>query len=140
MKNRSLFLLLLIFVVLCGVTVNAQMVGDNIYLPGQYVEVGIAPNGSLGSTRNVPSGYYPYSPSFSIYDPALAAYATVANPMMMVYDAGHDGWTVGSPPFFGDYSMPGTPYEGWGIQINGSHSEAHFEYYLGSAITGYSGA
>ncbi|MES2701979.1 MAG: Ig-like domain-containing protein, partial [Bacteroidota bacterium] len=58
---------------------------------------------------------------------------------MMTYDAGHDGWTVGTPvPYFGDYSMPGTPYEAWSVQINGVRGNADFETYLG-ASSGYTG-
>ncbi len=84
--------------------------------------------------------------AFTYYDPALAAAAalqggTVGNSALaMVYDQGHDGWTVGTPAFFGDYTLPGTPYEGWGVQVNGTHSEAQFQYFeTFAAVTGYQG-
>ena len=38
--------------------VFAQQVGDNVFLQGAYVEVGIAPNGGYGSTRQPPEGYH----------------------------------------------------------------------------------
>ena len=137
---RNLFtrsLLVVALFTMCG-TATAQMVGDNIFFPGKYLEVGMAPNGSLGSTRQPPTGYYARAPTFGLWDPALGASATVSNALAMVYDDGHDGWTVGSPAYFGDYTLPGDPYEGWGVQINGTHSEAHFEYYEGTT-TGYNG-
>ena len=138
-KIYSYFLAIVILASYSGKTI-AQMVGDNIFLQGHWVEAGVAPNGSLGSTRGTPSGYHPYmGGSGSYYDPALGAYATVSTALMMVYDADHDGWTSGTPPYFGDYSLPGTPYEGWGIQVNGSHSEAQFQYYTGTAISGFAG-
>jgi uncharacterized protein YjdB len=119
----------------------AQMVGDQIFLKGKWVQVGVAPNGSLGSTRLPPAGVYNCnSPTFNFYDPGLAAFTGASNQrLMMVYDAGLDGFTTGTPGFFGDYSMPGTPYEGWGVQVNGNHSEAQAQYYLGTT-TGFAGA
>ena len=40
----------------------AQMVGDNVFLQGAYVEVGVAPNGGFGTTANAPAGYHPNNP------------------------------------------------------------------------------
>ncbi len=120
----------------------AQMVGDQVFLQGAYVEVGVAPNGALGSTRLPPTSppFHCNSPTFNFYDPGISAFTGASNQrLMMVYDAGHDGWTTGTPGFFGDYSMPGSPYEGWGIQVNGQHSEAQAQYYMGTT-TGFAGA
>ena len=139
---RNLFtrsLLVVALFTMCG-TAMAQMVGDNIFFPGKYLEVGMAPNGSLGSTRVPPTGYYARAPTFTLYDPALGSSTSVSNALAMVYDAGHDGFTVGTPAYFGDYTLPGDPYEGWGIEINGTHSEAHFEYYESSGTSGYAGS
>ncbi len=140
--STYLYALLALIVIVSGPTSFAQMIGDQVFLQGKWVEAGIAPNGSMGSTRLVPSGFHTRCPiNFNMYDPGLSAFtgASYAR-LMMTYDAQHDGWSSGTPPFFGDYSFPGTPYEGWGIQINGSHSEAHCEYYNGTTTTGFAGA
>lgn len=141
MSNRFTSFFSTLFVLLVAATSGtyAQMIGDQIFLQGKYVEVGVAPNGSLGSTRLPPATYHTRSPAFNFYDPGLGAFTGLsAARLMMVYDAGFDGWTSGTPTFFGDYSMPGTPYEGWGIQINGNHSEAQAQYYQG-VTTGFQG-
>ncbi len=52
-----------------------------------------------------------------------------------VYDWGHDGWTVGTPASMGDYTYPGSPYEGWGIQV-GSPSGLNWAFSSNGAITG----
>ncbi len=54
---------LLVLLMLPGSAAIAQLVGDNTFLPGpaSFLEVGIAPNGSLGSTRNAPSGYFSHA-------------------------------------------------------------------------------
>jgi uncharacterized protein YjdB len=141
MKQLSAVINSLTFVLLSLVTFSssAQLVGDNAFLQGRYVEAGIASNGSMGSNRIVPSGYHTRSPSFSTYDPGLGAFNTSASRLMMVYDAGHDGWGTGIPTgygYFGDYSMPGTPYEGWSVAINGVRGDANFQTFLGTG-TGY---
>src|SRR6185369_14475670 len=71
----------------------AQMIGDQVFLQGKWVEVGVAPNGSLGSTRLVPAGFHTRSPGFNFYDPGIAAFTGSSTArLMMTYDAGHDGW------------------------------------------------
>src|SRR6476620_4969901 len=92
---------------------SAQLVGTNIYLQGKYVEIGMNNNGSFGACNNatyglIPPGYHTRS-SFGGGTSALAE----------VFDYGHDGWTVGAPPYMGDYTYPGSPFEGWAIQVNG---------------------
>jgi hypothetical protein len=39
--------------------------------------------------------------------------------LVFVADHGKDGWNVGAPNYCGDYYVPGTPEEGWGITMNG---------------------
>ena len=39
-------------------SVYAQMVGDQVFLQGRWVEAAIAPNGSMGSTRLPPAGFH----------------------------------------------------------------------------------
>ena len=140
MKNLSVVVLALTFFVLSVGKVNAQMVGDQIFLPGQFVEVGVAPNGSLGSvTSTLPSGYYSRSPSQYAWDPGTGTGSTTTARLMMIYDAGHDGWTTGTPTFFGDYSMPGTPYEAWSVQAGGTRWDAQFQYLQAAGATGFTG-
>jgi gliding motility-associated-like protein len=82
-------------------------------LQGRYVEIGINNNGSFGAcnaTSTIPVGYHPHLPGTF----ALAE----------VYDYGHDGWAVGAPPFMGDYTYPGSPFEGWELQIGTGRRQA----------------
>ena len=142
MKKCYSLLLLGLLIAFCN-TLFAQFSGDNIFLPGHYVQVGIAPNGSLGSTTTgVPTGYYPKSPSLDFRDPGTGIYTTTNQRLAMVYDFGHDGWTVGTPSgAWGDITLPGTPYEGWSIEIAGAQSNAWDQYYqpFSGFASGFSG-
>jgi hypothetical protein len=93
---------------------RAQMVGSNIFLQSNYLEVGITNNGSWGTCSPAPAGYHPRPSSVSASGGELAS----------VYDWGHDGWTVGTPPYMGDYTYPGTPFEGWEIQVGSGRAQA----------------
>ncbi len=108
MKKQYLSLVAL-FLLMCG-KASAQLVGANCYLQGNFVECGIAANGSMGPGP-APAGYHPNGPGTNL---------------AMVYDWGHDGWGVGTPPFYGDYTYPGTPFEGWAMQVNGARSDGWF--------------
>ena len=84
---------------------NAQLVGLNAFLKGDHVEVGVNKCGVYGTTVNPPAGYHPNW---------VAGLGFVA-------DSDLDGWDVGSPyNYCGDYFVPGTPEEGWQVQIGGS--------------------
>lgn len=141
MKNRYLLFLLPAFFVFCAYTSPAQMVGDNVFLQGAFVEVGVAPNGGYGSTLPAPAGYHPFlgGTTFDFWDPASATATTSGNFLGFVADYGRDGWTVGTPPFFGDFYLPGDPQEGWAIQVNGTASCAFIPAYEygGSPVTGF---
>jgi gliding motility-associated-like protein len=117
------YLLLLISIVLMSAgKVSAQIAGTNCFLQGHWLEIGMMGNASFGPTTS-PAGYHPHSPG-----------TTVGSPLAEVYDYGHDGWTVGAPAFMGDYTYPGSPFEGWELQLNGGQAQ-FFEYY-GTGITG----
>ena len=90
---------------------RAQIVSGNAFLQGQYVEVGIAPCGSFGSSVCAPAGYHPRG----------AGTVTATCNLGFVADIGRDGWNVGSPDYVGDYFLPGSPEEGWGLTVNGAH-------------------
>ena len=125
----------------CGGKVFSQISGDNCFIQAHYIEVAIAPNGSFGSTVALPSGIHHNVPSSSpigVYDHATGSYTSTANRLAMIYDAGHDGWTTGSPAFFGDYTLPGSPYEGWDLQIGSAQAHMWYTNYQSSA-SGYSG-
>jgi gliding motility-associated-like protein len=103
LQGIALFIILLL-----SVNLPAQIVGGNCFIQGQYVELGIGPCGTFGTSINAPPGYHPRGGSSG-------------NPLRLgfVADQGKDGWSVGSPNYCGDYYVPGTPEEGWGITVNG---------------------
>jgi gliding motility-associated-like protein len=98
---RRLLLLLVLFLSFFGYRSYGQMVGGEIFLPGHWLEIGQTTYGAFGANPP-PAGYNPYPAGSNLAE---------------TYDYGHDGWTVGAPPFMGDYTYPGSPFEGWGIQI-----------------------
>ena len=109
---------------------KAQLVGTEAFLQGQYVEVGIATNGSFGSDGDAPSGYHPRG---------------VGAKLGFVADPDKDGWSIGTPNYIGDYFLPGTPQEGWDIQYDGvwakgwrGTSGTTFTGGLTGSCTGYS--
>src|ERR1043165_4026200 len=114
MKKIYLLILAVFFVGFSNV--HAQLVGTNLYLQGRYLEIGMNNNGSFGACNNatygiLPAGYHAHLPGTG----ALAE----------VYDYGHDGWTVGAPAYMGDYTYPGSPFEGWAIQVNGTRGQCY---------------
>ncbi len=149
MKRYQLFILGFIFCFINKAT--AQLVGDQIFLQGQWLEIGVAPNGSWGNTRTVPAGYHTHTGSaITGYTDPLTGTAATGNGLDFSYDVGHDGWTAGSPAggvccFYGAYFLPGTPFDGWAIQMNGTPNKVSSAYYSnpgfarGSAVTSFSG-
>jgi hypothetical protein len=87
---------------------NAQLVGPNVFLQGKYVEVGITSNGDYGTSVAPPTGYHPHG----------------VTGLGFVCDYGMDGWTVGTPPYMGDYFLPGSPFEGWELQVGSGRCQA----------------
>jgi gliding motility-associated-like protein len=103
------YLLLVAAIMLCCSNYSvAQIVGGNVFLQGHWVEIGELPNGAFGACSS-PAGYHPH-----VFGTNLAE----------VYDYGHDGWTVGTPPYMGDYTYPGSPFEGWELQIGAGRCQA----------------
>jgi len=89
-------------------------VGDDIFLQGTYIEVGIHDAGSFGTSNSAPAGFHPWPE----YNPG----GPYPGPLGMVADYGMDGWDVGTLPQTGDFCMPGVPVEGWAVEwtYNGS--------------------
>lgn len=103
---------------LYGIPATAQMVGTDIFLQANHLEVGISTNGSFGSNGNAPAGYHP-RPDNGVTPPA---------PLGFVSDPDQDGWAIslpGSPAFLGDFFLPGDPQEGWELSFGGTRSLAY---------------
>ncbi|MBK7568862.1 MAG: gliding motility-associated C-terminal domain-containing protein [Bacteroidetes bacterium] len=79
-----------------------QIIGSNCFLKGNYVEVGVNQCGAYGSNESPPGDYHETTPFTGLG---------------FVADPGEDGWDVGDPVFCGDYFVPGSPVEGWQVQI-----------------------
>ncbi len=77
-------------------------------MQGNFVEVGVNTCGAYGSSIN------PTAPGpIGVYHPTELGLGFVA-------DSDQDGWGTGSPPYCGDYFVPGSPVEGWGITVGSS--------------------
>ncbi|SNB47923.1 HYR domain-containing protein [Geobacter sp. DSM 9736] len=70
-----------------------------VFLKGNYIEVGVHNSGSFGTSTSPPASFHSYGRRLGfIADPAK------------------DGWSVGNPPATGDFFVPGSPEEGWSVQ------------------------
>ena len=118
--QKRFILIILLGTLLCGSTGFAQLLTGNMFLQGRFLEIGSMANASLGSSVNAPLGYHPHNSS-SVYLCSTSS----SNLLAEVYDYGHDGWTVGSPPYMGDYTLPGSPWEGWAIEVAGTSCYAY---------------
>ncbi|MFA6151084.1 MAG: hypothetical protein WC716_07185, partial [Chitinophagaceae bacterium] len=117
---RVFSLLMLTATVLSSKNSIAQLVGTEVFLQGDYVEVGIATNGSFGTDNNAPTGYHPRG---------------VGALLGFVADPDKDGWTLGTPNYIGDYFLPGTPQEGWDMQLGEVWARA-WRFPTGTSYTG----
>ena len=88
-------------------------VGGEIFLQGDYLEVGIHESGSFGTSNAAPAGFHPINRS----------------QLGFVSDPGKDGWNFGSsgqPAQSGDYFLPGSPEEGWTLEWDGAVGQQNF--------------
>jgi len=128
MKTSSLRpLLALLFLSVAATNAMAQLVSGDVFMQGNYVELGLAPNGAFGSKKAAPAGYHPRT-DFGA--------GTSFNGIGFVADPAKDGWTVGSPAYYGDYFLPGDPQEGWDFEIDGVRYKAWRELSSGTGMTG----
>lgn len=98
---------------------NGSRVDPDLFLQGNFVEIGIAPGGSCGTFVSPPSGYHGFSG------------------LGFVADYDQNGWAVGTPPQSGDYFLPGFPWEGWLLEFN---DPTGAEYtFINSDASGYFG-
>ncbi len=146
MKAKVLLLIIGCLLFLNGAA-TAQLAGDQIFLQGKFLEVGVAPNGSWGNTMPVPAAYHTHGCSFPSYSDPITGTSATGNGLDFSYDPGHDGWPTGSPGgadlgFYGAFFLPGTPFDGWAIQMNGVRSDAYYTtagFALGAGATAFTG-
>lgn len=110
MNSKKIQQIILVGVIsfLFAIPLKSQIcIGSNAFLQGNSLELGInecASFGPLSSINPLPNSYH--------NNAGIGALGAVA-------DGGQDGWATGNPNFCGDYFLPGTPVEGWGIEFNG---------------------
>ena len=104
MKTRQLLPLLILLLAHLHIA-HAQLIGGEAFLQGNFVEAGISACGSFGTNNAPPAGYHPNAPGGGLG---------------YVADLGQDGWATGAPPFMGDYFLPGSPVEGFGLEFGGN--------------------
>ena len=111
------FKALLAFLFICN-SADAQFVTPDVFIQGNSLEIGIGPVGCYGSQNTRPTGYHARLSGGSATSPPTTSR------MGFVSDPGLDGWDVGTPNFIGDYFVPGSPHEGWDVQIDGNWNTA----------------
>lgn len=135
-------LLTVVILAMASQQMSAQLVNGCGFLQQNRLEVGIANNGAYGTPENAPVGYHPNNnPLFAnTYNPVTTAFIQHTNALGFVADYDSNGWNVGTPPYFGDYFLPGTPQEGWSVEVNGVRCDAFSSEYQTSGTTGFVGA
>lgn len=104
--------------------INAQIVGVNSFVKGTSVEIGIDGLGGFEGTPVLPPvGYHPRGSGPTI------KFGFVANPQI-------NAWAT----FDGDFFVPGSPENGWGLQVGATQlsNNATGDLDITGAITGYS--
>ena len=97
---KKLYFLLFVIIFCFNNLSFAQLSGTNVFLQGHFLEIGEIANASFGASAP-PGTYHPHNGGTTW---------TPGAPLAMVFDYGHDGWSVGSPAFMGDYTYPGSPF------------------------------
>jgi hypothetical protein len=119
MKKLNSFLFAAACAIILSTSAQGQMVGNNVFLQGNHVEVGIGPRGNYGSDTTAPAGYHNSNVYYACFG------GGTARPLGLLADPAADGWATGTPPLFGDFFLPGTPFEGWAIQSDTSRASAY---------------
>ncbi|MBA3828111.1 MAG: T9SS type A sorting domain-containing protein [Taibaiella sp.] len=112
---------------LLSISVNSfgQLDSCNVFLKGAYLEAGINWNGAYGSSTIAPTGYHPRGSTGVKNATACGGGCPPAGTGLgFVADPDKDGWSIGTPSYYGDYFMTGSPQEGWSIMANGVQANA----------------
>ena len=75
------------------------VVGNDVFLEGEYLSVGISGAGSFGTSTSAPAGFHPTP----YYDGRIGL------------SVDQDGFDTGNPPRTGDFFLPGTPEERFNV-------------------------
>lgn len=122
-KGKLFLFFLSILIVQNNKFAYAQLVDCNAFIQGKYVEVGVNFNGAYGSSAEAPSGYHPHCINQpNLYNATGCSATTLDRNLGFVADPAKDGWTIGGPmqpEYMGDYFVPGIPFEGWSIKVDG---------------------
>ena len=78
---------------------SASNSAGDVFLGGNYIEVGVSKGGSFGTSSAAPA--------------AFKSHATNANGYSVGLIADGDGWDVGNAPTTGDFFLPGSAEERW---------------------------
>lgn len=98
------------------IVVEPSEMGQDRFLRGDYVEVGIAGNGHFGSSGPAPEGFHPRDPGDE-GGPGGPGEGSSVGRIGFISDRDRDGWGVGQDD--GDFFVPGTPFESFGVSANG---------------------
>ena len=106
-KAIALCVFFLVFSLFWTPSIQAQLIGGEAFMQGDHLEVGVAACGNFGTLGLPPLGYH--------NNVGTAGLGFVA-------DVDRDGWGTAPPGglnYCGDYFVPGSPEEGFGIEIAG---------------------
>jgi len=123
---------------------SAQLDTCNVFLKGNYLEVGVAQNGGYGTTIDAYPSYVAKpvdgTGGLTFYDPCDSANTCIVRTHNVGFmaDPDKDGWLSGSPAYYGDYFLPGQPQEGWGIEVGGAETDAYTSLLQACGSSGYS--
>ena len=92
---------------------SASNDAGDVFLGGNYIEVGVSKNGSFGTSTSAPVSFGSHTRNSG------------TGPLGLISDG--DGWDNGNMPTSGDFFLPGTPEERWAIayKIDGVSYQVH---------------
>ncbi|WP_025699503.1 fibronectin type III domain-containing protein, partial [Paenibacillus durus] len=130
LKKHAIFLIIL-SITLYPFAIPAQVqaasgarhekVGNDVFLGGNFIEVGIAGIGSFGTASSAPAGFHPTGGR-----PAIG------------FNVDNDGYDTGSPMNSGDYFLPGGPYEAFIVGYRSGSETGMINKFMNAARTGSS--